>query len=131
MKGALALVLVAFVVAMPASVHARSSQRATTWSGTFTLPGGTQSSPIALVETGGSAVVSLAPGRAAADVVRLNVNKKGVVSFRLPGRPSDLLFAGRRRGTLITGRVSQGTARGSPSASSRSAATSARNASAG
>jgi uncharacterized protein len=112
-KGAPALVLAAFVAAIPASAQARSLPQATTWSGAFTLPGGTQSSSIALVESGGSAVVSLAPGRAASDVVRLNARKNGVVSFRLPGRPSDLLFTGRRHGTLISGKVSQGAARGS------------------
>jgi hypothetical protein len=106
------VLLIAAVVALSAGVQARTAAGPVTWSGTFTLPRGTQSSPITLVRSGGSGVVSLVPGRVAREPVQIR-GANGAVRFRLAGRPSDLVFAGRLRGNTIRGGVRQGAAHGS------------------
>jgi len=111
MKSLFAL-LIAVLVALSACVQARTAEGSVTWSGTFTLPRGTQSSPITLVRSGRSGVVSLAPGRVAREPVQIR-GVNGAIRFHLAGRPSDLVFTGRLRRNTIRGGVRQGPAHGS------------------
>ena len=106
-----AVLALALIATSPAAGQAQPAARSVGWSGTFTLPGGTQASTITFVEQAGSAIVSLAPGRTAAQLVRIQA-APGTIRFRLPGRPSDLVFEGRKHGRVISGAVRQGAQRG-------------------
>jgi uncharacterized protein len=110
MKAALAVTLA--TLALAAMSAQGSTTQVLTWSGTFTLPRGTQPSRFSLVQRGTAASVSLAPGRAAETVVPITTRRR-TFSFRLPGRPADLVFVGRKRGAVVTGTVTQGSANGS------------------
>ena len=108
----LSVLAVASIVASSACAQGQTATGAVAWSGTFTLPRGTESSAITLVQNGRSAIVTLAPGRAARETVRVRI-AAGSVHFSVPGRPGDLVFDGRIHGRTIRGKVRQGAAHGS------------------
>ena len=108
----LSVLAVASIVASSACAQGQTATGAVAWSGTFTLPRGTESSAITLVQNGRSAIVTLAPGRAARETVRVRI-AAGSVRFSVHGRPGDLVFDGRIHGRTIRGKVRQGPAHGS------------------
>jgi dienelactone hydrolase len=102
-RATVAVVLLALALAVaPASAAA-------TYAGTITF---TRAEPsgISLTLGRGSAIVALGPGHTSHAVVTPRA-RGARVSFAVPGRPSPLAFALRRRGRNLVGTVHQGSAR--------------------
>jgi pimeloyl-ACP methyl ester carboxylesterase len=81
------------------------------WVGTYVLPASTEDSAIAVQLGAGTAEVQLGFGHAS--LTRVAASTAGTtLTFRLPGRPTPLLFRGTLGKTAITGTVTQGPLRG-------------------
>jgi uncharacterized protein len=78
------------------------------WTGTYSLGGPGQ---VAFDISGKRAAVALGVGHADLRAVPVKTGK-AAVTFRLPGAPAPLVFAGRLKGGRIRGTVRQGTVRG-------------------
>jgi uncharacterized protein len=103
----LALFLVAAIGAS-SSLGAQPSVSGS-WAGTYTLGG---PGHLAFTVQGSRAGVVLGVGHA--DLQTVPLSRRGSrVSFRLPGRPEPVVFAGRLTGGVVRGTVSQGAAHGS------------------
>jgi len=82
------------------------------WAGTFRLPAAAQAVSVAVDLHGATATVSLGPGHASATEVA--VRRRGSrLRFSFPGLPANVVFAGRLKGSLLSGTVTQGRLRGS------------------
>src|SRR5215212_5980626 len=99
----------AFTLLVPAAAPAAHAP--VFWQGAFRLPAGADGVGIAVEVAGNSARVTLAPGHAGPQ--RLRVRRHGNrLTFTLPGRPKALSFDGTVRSRTLAGTVRQGTARG-------------------
>jgi len=81
------------------------------WTGTYAVPA--SAAPVAIVVQvrGARATVSLGPGHASATDVAVSVHGTRV-RFSFPGLPQNVVFDGAVRGSKLTGRVRQGSLRG-------------------
>jgi uncharacterized protein len=105
-----ATVLLACVWALGSGGIARAASGS--WTGTFTLPAGTDPVAISVVVHGATATVALGPGHSASTTVAVRAAGAGL-RFAFPGLPGPVVFAGRLQKGAVVGVVSQGTLRGS------------------
>ena len=108
-RAALVLLLGALVVGLTPEAPAATSGA---WTGSYRLPASAGSVAIAVELHGGKATVALGPGHSSATDVAV-VTSGNRVRFRLPGLPTDLVFAGTRTGSALSGTVTQGQLHGS------------------
>jgi hypothetical protein len=81
------------------------------WTGTFAVPASAAPVAILVQVRGARATVSLGPGHASATDVAVSVHGMRV-RFSFPGLPQNVVFDGAVRGSKLTGRVRQGSLRG-------------------
>lgn len=81
------------------------------YAGTYALPAAASPVAIDVRVQGGSAIVSLGPGHAAAQRVAVTLHGTRI-RFALPGLPQHVVFDGAVRGGRVTGGVRQGAVRG-------------------
>jgi alpha-beta hydrolase superfamily lysophospholipase len=94
-----------------AAVLAAAAVVTGTWSGSYTLPRGTEATAISVEVNRGIATVTLGSGHASD--LRVAVSTTGArLRFRIPGRPAWIAFDGKLRRRVVTGTVRQGTLRG-------------------
>ena len=98
------------VAAILAAVSALAGPTGT-WSGSYSLPRGTEPAAISVELRGGTAIVALGPGHAASTRVTTRA-AAGRLRFLLPGRPAPVAFDGTLRRGVLAGTVRQGTIRG-------------------
>ncbi len=106
---ALALLLGALAVGLTPEAPAATS---VSWAGSYRLPAAAAPVAISVELHGGKATVALGPGHSSATDVAVVANGARV-RFRLPGLPADLVFAGARKGRVLSGTVAQGRLHGS------------------
>jgi pimeloyl-ACP methyl ester carboxylesterase len=83
----------------------------TTWTGTYTLPLGSEPVAISVAQRGPTATVALGPGHAGSTTVHVTT-AQGRLRFVFPGLPASIAFDGRIAGRSVTGTVTQGRLRG-------------------
>jgi dienelactone hydrolase len=94
-----------------AAVLAAAAVVTGTWSGSYTLPRGTEATAISVQVNRGTATVTLGSGHASD--LHVAVSTTGPrLRFRIPGRPAWIAFDGKLRRGVVTGTVRQGTLRG-------------------
>jgi hypothetical protein len=106
---ALVLLLGALAVGLTPEAPAATS---VSWVGSYRLPAAAGPVAISVELHGGKATVALGPGHSSATDVAVVANGARA-RFRLPGLPADLVFAGVRKGRVLSGTVMQGRLHGS------------------
>ncbi len=103
------IILLILAVGLSGAAPAAGSKPVTgSWAGSYSLGGASQ---LTFAVEGRRAIVALGAGHADVQAVPLSATGRKV-SFRLPGAPAPLVFAGKLEAGRIRGTVRQGTAHG-------------------